>query len=151
MVAINANVLIQLVKTKSENKAKIGEINGELGASIKHHTELSGLDKAAFGFLCKLNGMKEQDRSQSLASLNLYADMMVEKRIWTEHVGDLANMAEQASNADQHGPSDDEQDEQDIRPPHLIEAERQRLAEEAQVTNNVTQLQRGIKPLEAVA
>ena len=150
---INANVLVQLIKTKAENKTKIGELNGEFGSQIKHHAEMSGLNKDAFGFVAKLNKMNEQNREACRASLSLYCDMMIEKGVWSKHFGDLAAQAEAASR--EPVPVDDEQEEaeEDPRPQFTKDNEAAKLAEEAaaqaQVQNNVTNIQRGIKPLAA--
>ena len=151
--AINANVLVQLIKTKAENKVSIGELNGDLGSQIKHHSEMSGLNKAAFGFLAKLNSMKEQDREACLDSLSLYCDMMIEKGVWPKHLGDLATQAEAASR--EPVPADDEQEEadEDLRPQFMKDNEAARLVEEvaekALIENNVTSIKRGIQPLAA--
>jgi hypothetical protein len=143
MQAVNADVLVQLVSTKADNKIKIGEINGELGGRVKHHVELSGLNKVAYGFICKLDGMTPSAREEALTCLDLYIDMMHEKARWESHAGDLAAQAEAALNDDVGAPDDDT----DIRPPYLIEQERQRVQDDAQVASNVTTLQRGISPL----
>jgi hypothetical protein len=51
MQAVNADVLVALVTEKADNKIKIGGINGGFGARVKHHVELSGLNKGAFAIL----------------------------------------------------------------------------------------------------
>lgn len=163
--AINANVLVQLVKSKSDNKVKIGEINGELGGRIRHHKELSGLDPIAYGVICKLDNKSEQDRAAILGNIQLYADMMIEKGRWQKHLGDLAEQAAAAAEANSNQPdnepvpaTDEQQD--DPRPESLkrrhaeIEAEQKAAAEppaETVATSNVTKLRRGIKKLETPA
>jgi hypothetical protein len=163
MVAIQPDVLVALLKEKADNKTKIQGINGEFGSRLKHHVDLGGLDKAAFAFVSKLNSMTTEDRDHTLSSLELYCDIMEQKGIWERHVGDLANMAAEAQkdaetnsdNGDEKAPVSDEQDEEDVRPRYLIEAEKQRLAEEAaaadQIKTNATTLRRGIRKREPEA
>ncbi len=151
--AVNGDVLVQLVKSKAENKQKIGELNGEHGSRVKHHTELSGLNKTAYGFICKLDGMTPGAREEALTCLDLYIDLMHEKKRWEAHVGDLAAQAEAASRAEGK-PGDEQEDDhrtqfmKDNAAARLREAE----AAEATVKTNVTAIKRGISklPVEAV-
>jgi hypothetical protein len=137
MQVINKDVLVQLIKKKAENRVDIATMNGDLGAKIKHHKDLSNLNPWAFAAMCKLNSMKMADREEARTALDLYCDMAEETGLWEAHVGDLASMAEAAHNAEQHDSSDDEQN---FRPPHLIAQEAQRLDEEAHVASNVRSL-----------
>ena len=159
---VNANILVQLVKSKAENKATIGDLNGQLSGQIKHHVELSGLDRAAFAFICNLNTMKGDARERALRSVSLYADMMVEKKVWETHVGDLADQAAAAEAANKNepaspAPTDDEQPEEDLRSDMQKRMEADRLAQEAAAASeavikaeNASKIRRGISKLEAV-
>ena len=89
----NGKVLAALVRQASNNKAKIAEINGELGERIKHHIEHSNLHPKAFRLLVQLTRMDELKRKEFLDALRLYCDMTEEEGIWPRHSGDLVEQA----------------------------------------------------------
>jgi hypothetical protein len=87
--------------------------------------------------------MTPKAREETLTCLDMMVDQMYEKKRWEPHTGDLAVQAEAASKAADSMVDDDV----DIRPLHLIEAERQRLHDAKAAEVNAAMIHGGIAPL----
>lgn len=117
--AISKKQIAALIRARNTSHKRVQSINGEIGERIKHAADNAGLNRQAFGLIAKLARMDEDKRDDFLRSFDLYRQYAEEENLFgEEHVGDMVD-----------------------------EAERTAAAEAGHVTDNVTQLKRGIKEL----
>jgi len=98
---ISPKVLASLLQEHSNNKTKVGEINGELAERLKHHKEFSNLNLKAFRVIATMNRMEPHERATFWDDLQVLQDI-AHVELWRDqgHVGDLARMAEEERDAE---------------------------------------------------
>lgn len=128
---IAPKVLSALLREHSQNKTKVGEINGSLAERIKHHKEHSNLNIKAFRIIAMMHRMESFDRDTFWDDLRALHDIAHDE-LWKDHghVGDLARMAEEERDA---------------------EAAAEMAEMEARVAANTKAIEKGISELEPPA